>query len=328
MIVSVSGYNYSGSSAVVDLLMEYGETMCIAPEIGFSYLPDGIVDLAHHINSSGTYFNGDVAIDRYYNLCKKSDVPRQYKKEFLKLTKEYIDLLVTTSWNGNSYFDGTRKRNVSYLVWKIQRLTGAFLFHFFRRVLPFGKRRMVLVYNCDKFAEYTNWYYEKFEGIFSSDKKVVIFNQFFSAFQPERSMEYAKNGKTIIVDRDPRDIYILGKVRKECSCYPVDDVHKFVLWYKKCHSDSTLASDDRILRIQFEDLIFKYDETSKKIEKFLGISNHISPKKKFNPEISKNNTQLVKRFPELKQDIEYIEKTLASSLYSFNENYAITGDFF
>ena len=52
--------------------------------------------------------------------------------------------------------------------------------------------------------------------------------------------------------------------------------------------------DPRILRIHFEDLIYRYDFTTKQINEFLGISEekHKDLRKHFNPDISIRNTQL------------------------------------
>lgn len=51
--------------------------------------------------------------------------------------------------------------------------------------------------------------------------------------------------------------------------------------------------DPRILRIHFEDLIYRYDFTTKQINEFLGISEekHKDLRKHFNPDISIRNTQ-------------------------------------
>ena len=328
MIVSVSGYNYSGSSAVVDLLKEYENIQCIEDEIGFPYLPDGITDLEHHINNSSIYFNGDVAIRRYIHMCKKSDIPRKYKKQFFKLTNEYIKRLTDTTWRGNSYFDGSRLEGLKYVSWKAKRMVTAVIYHYTKKAILFDQRTMYLAYDNSSFEEHTKWYFREIEKLFSDGKKFVIFNQFFSAFQPERSMKHADNGKTIVVDRDPRDIYILGKIRHENSCYPVDDVKKYVTWYKKCHKEGMPVDTENVLYVQFEDLIFKYDETVNRIENFLGLGEHVDKKKRFKPEISKNNTQLIGRFPQLKEDIRYIVENLPQNLYSFPENYTIEGDFF
>ena len=60
-----------------------------------------------------------------------------------------------------------------------------------------------------------------------------------------------------------------------------------------------------------------YEKTVKTIEEFLNIKNHVDMKKYFNPEISIRNTQMWKRFPEEKNNIEYIEEHLKEYLFTF-----------
>ena len=74
----------------------------------------------------------------------------------------------------------------------------------------------------------------------------------------------------------------------------------------------------RILRIWFEDLVYRYDETVAKIEAFTGLTpqQHVAPKSRFDPARSINNTQnfLIERAweEEIKNYLEYPEY-----LYSF-----------
>lgn len=328
MLVSVSGYNYSGSSAVIDLLAEYSETNCVKPEIAFAYLPDGLLDLEYNMNHTATYFNGDVAIQRFWNQCKKCEIPRNKKKEFLDISRKYIDELVEESWHGGSYFDSTRMSGLKYYVWFIKKSISSVIYHFTKKVTNWNQREMYLAYCCENFEEITKKYLNSVAGLFSVDEKIGVFNQFFSAYRPELSMKFAEDAKTIVVDRDPRDIYILGKVRHETACFPSQDVQKFIVWYKRCWDNCVKEQSDRVLHIQFEDLVFKYDETVKQIETFLGVKNHISPQSSFKPNVSINNTQLVLRFPELAEEVKLIERELKEYLYEFPKDYQPTGDFF
>lgn len=332
MIVSVSGFNCSGSGAVFDLLKEYGDVKCVESEVGIMYLPDGIMDLQYHINASASYLNGDAALYRYYNICKKLDISKRgrYGKAFLEATREYLNELIEIEWEGDSCFDGLRKTGADYCAWKIKSFISSVVYHFTKKSLAFNKRRMFLSYNNDLFWDYTNKYLNKVGAIFSENKEIVVFDQFISAYKPEYNSENINCIKTIVVDRDPRDMYTIGKVRPITNCYPADDVKKYVEWYRKCHQqdESTRGSSEKVLRIQFEDLVFKYDETIKIIEEFLGLKNHIYCKEIFKPEVSKNNTQIYKRYPQLQEDISYIENELSKELYSFTVECEQQGDWF
>lgn len=100
---------------------------------------------------------------------------------------------------------------------------------------------------------------------------------------------------------------------------PRQDVKVFVEYYKRIRENQERKDTDRILFIRFEDAIYNYDETVKRIENFLGCKNHAEPKKYFNPEISINNTRLIDRYPQCKEEIEYIEQMLPEYLFDFSK---------
>ena len=74
--------------------------------------------------------------------------------------------------------------------------------------------------------------------------------------------------------------------------------------------------DKKIMRIHFEDLIYDYENTKKKLIKFLNFQSkkHINKLKRFNPEVSIKNTRL---FDNEKYSCEskIIEEKLREYLY-------------
>jgi hypothetical protein len=81
-----------------------------------------------------------------------------------------------------------------------------------------------------------------------------------------------------------------------------------------------LEKSSEILNIQFEDMIYEYDKTIKKIMNFLDLKNHSRPQSIFNPIFSMSNTYLIDLYPDYAEDIKYIENELPEYLYPF-ENY-------
>ena len=67
--------------------------------------------------------------------------------------------------------------------------------------------------------------------------------------------------KIIIVDRDPRDVYLLSKnnLRKDAAWIPTS-VCDFVSYYKLLRSNN--YNDSRIYNLQFEDLVYQYENKS------------------------------------------------------------------
>ena len=80
-----------------------------------------------------------------------------------------------------------------------------------------------------------------------------------------------------------------------------------------------VKTNDHVLRMSFEELIYEYDIAVKKIEKFLSLNTHKYPKTIFDPAKSINNTQQIRRHPELIEDIKKIENELPEYLFPFED---------
>ena len=82
------------------------------------------------------------------------------------------------------------------------------------------------------------------------------------------------------------------------------------------------TNSKKVLRVHFEDLIYKYEETVKTIENFVGFDSdkHINKKRRFNPDLSIKNTQLFNGKTDYENEIKIIEKELKEYLYEFPYN--------
>ena len=71
--------------------------------------------------------------------------------------------------------------------------------------------------------------------------------------------------------------------------------------------------------IQFEDLIYRYDETTADLCNFLGLNekDHKFSKQHLDPSKSIKNTQLWKRY-DIGSNLEFIEHELAEYLYDYD----------
>lgn len=102
--------------------------------------------------------------------------------------------------------------------------------------------------------------------------------------------------KIIVVNRDPRDMYVLSKYiwpRMGSKKIFPDTPEEFINFYKGLYNIEKRITDSRIKRIAFEDLVYSYDNMVEEIEQFLCISSnlHTQKFKIFKPEISIKNTQ-------------------------------------
>ena len=170
------------------------------------------------------------------------------------------------------------------------------------------------------FYEKTREYTRKLFDLANVNKKeYVMVDQLVPPSNTQKYLKYFDDLRIVSVDRDPRDLFILEKYLWKGGVIPIENVYDFCKWFKLTRQHIKYEKDDpqKILRIQFEDLIYHYDETLDVIMKFLGleVSMHISPKSKFIPGQSIKNTQLWKKYPEMRNEIKVIETELADYCY-------------
>lgn len=336
MIIGVCGFGSTGSSAICDYLKEFEENQVLDDvEFTIAYFPDGLQDLEFHLMQNPARVDGCTTaikrfqrlISHYYmrgELVKKSHL----KKETLnKLTDEFLQSIIQLEWNG---YVGTEP----LLFDNIQRLFGCSIM--MQRIIPMIEKRFSINLKCYpyhniEFSMYPVNFYEASSkyvmGIVKAlggdgDKNIVL-DQPFSGDNPGMSFKYFDNPIAIVVDRDPRDNYLFAKMhlRSRGRFMPTDSVEEFVSYYRSMRRpNSNKELSGKILRIKFEDLIYEYDKTTKIIRDFCGLGENPRPRSILVPEMSMANTQLIRRYPEYKKDIKYIERELKEYLFPF-ENY-------
>ena len=139
------------------------------------------------------------------------------------------------------------------------------------------------------------------------------------------------NSYSIVVDRDPRDIYasLLNKkigytpefekdssiiVLKE-KMLAMENIDEFILRYRTLKENVLYQEHPRLLRIRFEDFILNHKEVKDQIYKFLGNENFIKKNTvKFNPEDSSKNIGIWKDYRDL-PEIKKIESELSEYCY-------------
>ena len=327
MIIGVCGFSWSGSSACKELLREYSGVELYNSEFTLAYHPDGLSDLDFHLNENCTKFmSSGVAIPRFRkiaNLLLKNETKGKIKK----LTNEYLDSLIQAKWIGNE--DG--QVVLCKYPWLYEKVSARYLRHVvFKlpykfctklKVYPLSKKEFSIKPDgfIEKTQEYTNGI---FKAMSLNIDKTIVLDQPFPGNAPSRSMKYYKNAKAIIVDRDPRDIYMFVHSLYSKSSYsvPHNDVKEFISYYKNMHKTlkEELLNPD-ILYIHFEDLIFEYEKTVKQIEEFTGLSEHSLAKHFFKPEMSIANTRVFLKRTDCQSEIKQIEEGLSEYLYDFSK---------
>lgn len=334
-LIVPTGYMGSGSSAVTDLLSEFKD--CTndfkSYEYVFLHCPDGLFDLEDHLLIGNNAIKSDASIRGFSDQMKKLyDKPfwwvGNYKKvigkEFLEYTNEFINKITEFHFDGYWY---THEEVNTKMFFKLilrkpfKTITRNKIFN--KKILKYNDGMKLSYINADKFYKYAREYVSKVLEVASRGKDNVIMDQLLLPFNLFRVDNYFGNElKVIVVDRDPRDVFILNKYiwnSKQIGVPMPNDVKEFCKFYKAMRESEHVANSKKIFRIHFEDLVYNYEETVNKLSKFVGFSpkEHINPKTRFLPELSIKNTQVFNGNEKYLEEIKYIEKALKEYLYSF-----------
>lgn len=271
--------------------------------------------------------------DFYKMICSFSDTPfSRYRQicgsQFRVLASDFLNNITDLKWRGYSYNDilasDTIKRILRFrIVGNLIRIIEKKLS---KRIL-FKSEYMSMGYSEEKFISSAVEYIKELIIAFKYDiSKIVVLNQPFNVNAVSESMKYFENPKAIIVDRDPRDIYVLAKkyLKSNGSFIPSDDVEEYIKYHRLVRrNNEEYDKDSRVLRLNFEEMIYDYKNATAKVMNFLELnySNH-NQFKYFDPQKSVNNTRLFCRYSELSEDIKRIELALPEYLFCF-EKYPI-----
>lgn len=325
MIVSTCGYGYTGASAVLDFLRGYNSIQ-ILDNVEFQMLhqADGILDLKYHLVYSRERIACNAAIARFIRLQKRGVMAARMRRlmgdAFDQITKEYIDSLIKVAWMGKSNYDPLDVGSISKN--RAINFTNRVANYACRKLkinahFPRYKTRYFSILTENEFDTITKEYLGKIMKAVGVDSSTdVVLDMLFSATNPSSGTEFFDDAKTIIVDRDPRDIFIVShRSDEEYSFMPWDSSDHFITYYKTLRENTVLS--DKTLLIRYEDLIYDYWTTTEKIMNFLGYQYRPENEfKYFNPDISVKYTNLNCHKQHLK-DIELIEEKLTKYLYAF-----------
>ena len=170
----------------------------------------------------------------------------------------------------------------------------------------------------EEFLRITKDYMEKLcREVNPENKDFVVLDQLISPANPARYARYVDDLKTIIVDRDPRDVYIHQLNHKD-HVLPVDPM-QFCTVYRDNRKAVSRLPKDECMYVTFEQMIYHYDENVKKVLDFVGIGekNHIRKREFFNPDKSIKNTKLWEKTDKYKDAVAIIEKELPDMLHEF-----------
>lgn len=325
-IVTCASYHGTGSSALTDLISEYEGVKSLGDyEFPFLYAMDGVSDLEYHIVQCPDRHLSGYSIKRFEKFSKFNSgkwFNHRYEPFFnnmyWKHTKEYINSLIEFTIPGSCFYE---EYDRGILLYYLNSLRSKILKRFnISRVNPKQKQFFSHLTETD-FIEKTKCYTRKlFSEIVSPDTKVLMVDQLIPSSNVERCMRYLDDNLYVfIVDRDPRDIYLLNKYKWKETSVPTEP-SLFCQWFRYTHQceDVTKITNPHVKRLYFEDLIYKYRETVEEVELFCGLepNEHVNSFSKLNPKRSVVNTRLWNRYND--SGIMIINKELSEFLYPYD----------
>lgn len=340
-IVDVSGFGHSGKTAVTDYLKSFHNVYSFPNHVEFELfrVAGGLVDLYQAIYQNWSLLRSKARIEEFKLLVNR--IGRIQSKQ--KLASYW-----QASGHGyDQYFNGKfieiSNEFLSHLVkdrhnqfWPYELLRGSETDLFLTKVLKktIKKEIMSEVYYTERadFLSITEEYITKlFKEVGSNYHTHMILNNAFEPFDPQPCFDMVPNSVLIVVDRDPRDIYAsminfddvyvpdfekysdAENVKKSITGF--DDIEYFISRYKILRDNVKKQSNDRILRINFEEFVLNNELCSEKIRNFIELDQtgeSVVPV--FNVDKSKKNVGLWKKYSNT-PEIKMIEKQLGHFCY-------------
>jgi hypothetical protein len=307
--VDLSGYGFSGKHAVIDLLREFRGYA--VPHFQYEFLllriQGGILDLEDALSRDWSPIRSDAAIRRFRRLVRRLGArnalarPRSlfeavgwnydavYAGRFLALSEAYLERLVAATWVADWPYPRADMGGLELFARKVAHRLG------FRRAFDV---RVSLSFPAD-FVPITREY---LDAVLSSNvpegTTAIVMHNAFEPFQPQRGLRFFERAKCIVVDRDPRDIYVQQLSHRPMAVGVQDFIARFRVFRAaaaRFHADSP-----DILRLRFETLVTRYEETVGRILRHLGEAPevHQHPRRYFDPAASARNVGLWRAHPD------------------------------
>jgi hypothetical protein len=307
--ICVSGYGWSGSSACVDLLKEFEGFGALQGEFRIAKDPYGLRDLEGSLVHNWDFIRHDVAIRDFLAFCKVlsretglfSKVGKNFANklniDFMLESKSYINRLTNMTYLGDTFVHRYNIPAYKNFIMKARS--------------KLGKNNAKLMYfarpNEVDFIRETRDYIDSLFVNYMSIEKIntLVLDQAIPPTNIIGTSKYFKNIKIIIVDRDPRDIYvnmIRGRGLLGPELIKRDSVDKYIKWHKQLRRSSVsdrnnIDINKHVLRLNFEDLVLNYNDSILRIKDFLEIDmQHNQKLMHFDPSYSIKNIGLWREY--------------------------------
>ena len=326
--IATTGYYGSGSSAVTDLVREYSNVEQPTGtdfEISFFFGYHGIENLRYWI-VNGKRLQRDAIHDflstarRVASLGHKMNYEKYFQGHFMEATRKYVRQISGTKCGERYYVDLMRLSDMKLLLHRfVNKLYASNIIYSKTHsdvrqsgTRLFGTKESLYLYDIteDEFIYETKKFINYLFGNICRNKKIIMVDGLISTHDIDDVSMYFDDLRTVIVRRDPRDIYLSEKYIWKTETVPRAP-KSFCSWFAQAMKTYSYKTSI-VKEILFEDLIFNYDKTVSELELFLDLSeeNHIEKQKYFKPDVSINNCRLWKKYPQEADNIKLIEESL------------------
>lgn len=321
-VLDLSGYGFSGKHACSDLLREFDGYHVEDPAFEFNLLraPGGMVDLEAAVTGAWSFIRSDGAVRRFRRVVTRMAAQNRwnhplswfqaigwswdehYKGRFSGLANKFIGRIVEESWDTEWPFAWVDEGAIEVFLRKLAAGFG---------LRNAGKFRVHLVRPEGFQLAAQDFLMELLRIRMESRSRVAVLHNAFEPYNPERCFHFFPVAKSIVVSRDPRDVFTehartwYAPMRIPC----VEFISRFRA-YQQLSGHPEKAPG--VLRIRFEELVLQYDETLTRILAHLGepASIHVRKGEIFKPEVSCVNVGIWKEHPS-QADIRRIEDELS-----------------
>lgn len=327
-VITCAGYYRTGSSAVTDFFGEFDNCKSLGTtEVRFLQDPDGVTALEMNIIEHPHRHNTSHAIKRFLKYSKFENgniFSRRYRKlfgnEYLKITDEYINDITECKCHTLWRYDKIERGELFYMVDALVETLYSKIFKDKRTSLLTNEYGYYTAISKEEFYRATKKYTSRLLQATGIESDYLMVDQLAAPTDVNRYMNYVDDLYVIIVERDPRDLFILEKTKYRWGVIPYQNVKEFCEWYRitRSHRKNEVLGE-RVVLIYLEDMIYHYNETEKKLIDFVGNTDehHVDKMTLFVPEVSKKGTRLWEQHPELEDEVRYIEKHLSEYLYHY-----------
>lgn len=336
-IIIPTGYMGSGSSAVTDILSEiegYNKNTSSFEYI-FLHCPNGFFDLEDKLLIGNTTIRSDEAIHSFQNCMTELYNTRNYwvsgykykiSDKFLEFCSDFLRNIGVIDLKDTYWY---YQQNPKGLKMQLKILHSKI----YNKILGLKKEKIPLTYKniCvaypseEQFYNSAKIFLKKIFNALGINEHNLVLDQLILPQNIKRLDNYfSDNVKVIVVDRDPRDVFLLNKYvwrrNRQAVPYPFD-VITFCNMYSKMREIDAEMYSNKVIRIHFEDLVYHYEDSLALLYDFLNIDSnmHKNKGKVFNCQISRNNTCVYKTNTIFEEEAKIIEKKLNKYIYIFDD---------